>query len=120
MPDEKPIPADFRRPGLKGPPLRRPWCMLRRSFSQSVADLMINKVLDDLPEAGSELVPTADYYLRQAEVTARMALAESDPAKAEALHVLALKYFEKAERAPTERRPHSEPTGGLRDEIQRQ
>jgi hypothetical protein len=28
-----------------------------------------------------------------------MALAESDPAKAEALHMLALRYFEKAESA---------------------
>jgi hypothetical protein len=37
--------------------------------------------------------------LRQAEVTARMALAESDPDKTEALHMLALKYFEKAEKS---------------------
>ena len=57
--------------------------------------------------------------MRQAEVTARMALAESDPVKAEALHVLVLKYFEKAESARTERRPHSEPTRRP-DEIQPQ
>lgn len=44
-------------------------------------------------------MPSDEYYLRQAEVTARMALAESDPDKAEALHVLALKYFDKAEKA---------------------
>lgn len=42
---------------------------------------------------------TDEYYLRQAEVTAGMAAAESDPERAEALHVLALKYFDKAERA---------------------
>jgi hypothetical protein len=44
-------------------------------------------------------VPSDEYYLLQAEVTARMALAESDPHKAEALHLLALRYFEKAENA---------------------
>jgi hypothetical protein len=44
-------------------------------------------------------VPTVEYYTRQAEVTARMALAESEPEKAEALHVLALQYFDKAEKA---------------------
>jgi hypothetical protein len=44
-------------------------------------------------------VPSNGYYLREAEVTARMALAESDPDKTEALHMLALKYFEKAEKS---------------------
>jgi hypothetical protein len=34
--------------------------------------------------------PFDEYYLRKAEVTARMALADSNPDKAEALHMLAL------------------------------
>ena len=41
--------------------------------------------------------------LKQAEIAARMALAESDPAKARAMHILALEYFDKAHEASTER-----------------
>jgi hypothetical protein len=48
---------------------------------------------------GKSCVPSDEYYLRQAEVTARMALAESDPNKAGALRMLALRYFEQAENA---------------------
>jgi hypothetical protein len=40
-----------------------------------------------------------DYHLRQAEVASRLTLAESDPVKAAALHLLALEHFEKAEKA---------------------
>ena len=39
---------------------------------------------------------TAQYHLKQAEVAARMALAEPDPEKAAALHVLALEHFASA------------------------
>jgi hypothetical protein len=41
-------------------------------------------------------VLTAQYHLKQAEVAARMALAEPDPTKAAAFHVLALEHFAKA------------------------
>ena len=54
-------------------------------------------------ESGVQALPSDEYYLRQAKVTAHMALTESDPVKAEALHVLALKYFDKAEKARTGR-----------------
>ncbi|MDH2352569.1 hypothetical protein QCM80_18195 [Bradyrhizobium sp. SSUT112] len=43
-----------------------------------------------------------EYYLRQAEIASRMALAESNPEKARALHVLALDYFDRAEKARAE------------------
>ncbi|MCK1711616.1 MULTISPECIES: hypothetical protein [unclassified Bradyrhizobium] len=46
---------------------------------------------------------SVDYYLRQAEVASRFALAESDPEKAQAMHILALEFFEKAEVAKTKR-----------------
>ncbi|MCK1679539.1 hypothetical protein IVA87_08705 [Bradyrhizobium sp. 147] len=45
------------------------------------------------------MVPTAEYYLKQAEIAARMALAEPDPEKARAMHILALRFFDKAHRA---------------------
>jgi hypothetical protein len=44
-------------------------------------------------------MPTAEYYLKQAEIAARMALAESDAEKARAIHILALEYFDKAYQA---------------------
>ena len=46
---------------------------------------------------------SVEYYLRQAEVASRFALAESDPKKAQAMHILALEFFEKAEAAKTKR-----------------
>ncbi len=42
---------------------------------------------------------SAEYYLKQAEIASRMALAESDPERAKALHVLALELFDKADGA---------------------
>jgi hypothetical protein len=47
-------------------------------------------------------LPSSDYYLKQAELAARLALTESDPHKARALHVLALEYYDKAEKAKVE------------------
>jgi hypothetical protein len=44
-------------------------------------------------------MPSAEYYLKQAETASRLALAESDPAKIRAMHLLALEFFDKAERA---------------------
>lgn len=44
-------------------------------------------------------VPTAEYYLKQAEIASRMALAEPDPEKARAMHIMSLDYFDKAHRA---------------------
>jgi hypothetical protein len=48
---------------------------------------------------------SAEYYLRQAETAARLALAESDPAKARAMHILALEFYDKADKARTEQTP---------------
>jgi hypothetical protein len=48
-------------------------------------------------------LPSIDYYLKQAELAARLALAESDPDKAKALHVLVLDYYDKAGSAKVER-----------------
>ncbi|MHC2257145.1 hypothetical protein ACVILK_006837 [Bradyrhizobium embrapense] len=45
------------------------------------------------------IVPSAEYHLRQAELAARLALAETKPDKASALHVLALEHYDKATRA---------------------
>ncbi|MCK1489078.1 hypothetical protein IVB14_01100 [Bradyrhizobium sp. 180] len=45
------------------------------------------------------MVLTAEYYLKQAEIASRMALAEPDPEKARAMHILALRFFDKAHRA---------------------
>jgi hypothetical protein len=50
-------------------------------------------------------VLTAQYHLNQAEVAARMALAEPDPEKAATLHVLALEYFAKALKEPARDQP---------------
>lgn len=47
-------------------------------------------------------VPTSDYYLKQAQVAASLALAESDPEKARALQVLALEWFDRAEKVKAE------------------
>jgi hypothetical protein len=44
-------------------------------------------------------MPSAEYYLKQAETASRLALTESEPAKMRALHLLALQFFDKAERA---------------------
>lgn len=46
--------------------------------------------------AWGTIVLTAEYYLKQAEIASRMALAEPDAAKARAMHILALEYFDKA------------------------
>ncbi|WFU46015.1 hypothetical protein QA640_45415 (plasmid) [Bradyrhizobium sp. CB82] len=50
-------------------------------------------------------MPSADYYLKQAELAARLALAESDPEKAQALHILALQNYDKADKATAEETP---------------
>jgi hypothetical protein len=43
-------------------------------------------------------MPSAEYYLKQAETASRLALTESDPAKMQAaLHLLVLEFFNKAE-----------------------
>jgi hypothetical protein len=44
-------------------------------------------------------VPSAEYYLKQAELAARLALAESDPEKVRAMHILALEHYDKADKA---------------------
>jgi hypothetical protein len=44
-------------------------------------------------------VLTAEYHLKQAEIAARLALAEADPKKAAAFHVMTLEHFAKAEKA---------------------
>jgi hypothetical protein len=43
-------------------------------------------------------LPSADYYLKQAQIAARLALAESNPDKARALHFLVLDYYAKADK----------------------
>jgi hypothetical protein len=51
---------------------------------------------------GSEcFVPSAEYHLRQAEIAAGLALAQSDPDKAAALNLLALEHYNKADQAST-------------------
>jgi hypothetical protein len=47
-------------------------------------------------------LPSADYYLKQAQIAARLALAESNPDKARALHFLVLDYYDKADKAKAE------------------
>jgi len=54
-------------------------------------------------------VPTAEYYFKQAEIASRMALAEPDPQKARAMHLMALDFFDKAYRAQTEGLPAAPP-----------
>ena len=51
---------------------------------------------------GGSALPSSEYYLKQAQLAARLALAEADPEKARALNVLALECFEKAEKAKVE------------------
>ena len=58
--------------------------------------------------------------LKQAEIAARMALAEPDPAKARAMHILALEYFDKAHEASTEAAPPPAEPANPPDIIQRQ
>ena len=48
-------------------------------------------------------MPTAHYYLKQAEIASRMALAEPDPEKARAMQIMALDFFDKAHRASIQR-----------------
>lgn len=55
-----------------------------------------------------------EYYLKQAEIASRMALAEPDPEKARAMHINSLGFFDKAYRAqgkdpftPSEKSPPS-------------
>lgn len=47
-------------------------------------------------------MPGPEYYLKQAQIAARLALAEADPEKARALNLLALSYFDKADKAKAE------------------
>jgi hypothetical protein len=51
---------------------------------------------------GGSALPSAEYYLKQAQLAAHLALTESDAVKARALHVLALEYFAKADKAKVE------------------
>jgi hypothetical protein len=46
---------------------------------------------------------SSEYYLKQAETAARLALVEPDPVKAKALHLMALDYFDRADKAKVER-----------------
>ena len=48
---------------------------------------------------------TAEYYLKQAEIASRMALAEPDAEKARAMHIMALDFFDKAYRAQSKDTP---------------
>ena len=50
-----------------------------------------------------------EYHLRQAEIVARLALAESAPEKAAALHLLALEHYDKAEQAKSVLPPTHQP-----------
>jgi hypothetical protein len=68
---------------------------------------------------GETIVPTAEYYLKQAEIASRMALAESDPEKARAMHILALAYYDKAYLAQVQDASPPQPTNSP-DIIQRQ
>lgn len=62
---------------------------------------------------------TAEYYLKQAEIASRMALAEFDPEKAKAMHILALEYYDKAYLAEVREASPPQPTNSL-NIIQRQ
>ena len=68
---------------------------------------------------GETIVPTAEYYLKQAEIASRMALAESDPEKARAMHILALAYYDKAYLAQVQDASPPQPTSSP-NIIQRQ
>ena len=50
-------------------------------------------------------MPSAEYYVKQAELAARLALAESDPEKARAMHILALENYDRADKARTQEAP---------------
>jgi len=67
----------------------------------------------------SGTVPSADYYLKQAELAARLALTESDPEKAKAAHLLAVEFYDKADKARAQAVPASSdattPPGMQRD-----
>ena len=43
--------------------------------------------------------------MKQAKLAARLALAESDPEKSRAMHILALEYYDKADRVRTPETP---------------
>ena len=58
-------------------------------------------------------MPSAEYHHRQAELAARLALAETDPAKSAALQLLALEQYEKAAKAEGADEPSSSPYRGL-------
>ena len=51
---------------------------------------------------GGSALPGSEYYLKQAQLAAHLALVESNPEKARALHILALDYYDKAEKAKVE------------------
>lgn len=55
-------------------------------------------------------MPTTEYYLKQAEIASRMALAESDPEKAKAMHILALEHYDKAYLAQVREASPPQPT----------
>jgi hypothetical protein len=50
-------------------------------------------------------VPSAKFYLRQAELASRLALAATDEAKLAALHLLVLQNLERAEKAKRDEPP---------------
>ena len=54
-------------------------------------------------------VTSPEYHLRQAQVVARLALAESDPEKAAALHLFALEHYDKAEQVKSVLPPTHQP-----------
>jgi hypothetical protein len=62
---------------------------------------------------GETIVPTAEYYLKQAEIASRMALAEPDSEKAKAMHILALQYYDKAYLAQVREASPPQPTSSL-------
>jgi hypothetical protein len=53
----------------------------------------------EVDDRGASVLPSAGYYLKHAQITARLALAESNPDKAKALHFLVLDYCDKADKA---------------------
>jgi len=58
---------------------------------------------------------SAEYHLKQAQVAARLALAERDPAKSARFRLLVLEQFEKAKEIGV-----NDPIPALSDETQRQ
>ena len=61
--------------------------------------------MNPIERRGARIVPSAEYYVRQAELAARLALAESDPEKARVMHILALENYDKAEKARAQETP---------------